>query len=710
MGVRIAVVIALSTLFSYLHIFQTLRTEALARLEQHVSERGQREEAIFVLTEDDHALLARALEERLKAPPQEDESARFERLFVRLPDGTVRNRREGFDGTRMVGLFVPPGVEVDAALRHRLLASHDVLAQYGPAFHHRFTNTYITTAEGAIIVYWPERPDWCLEVEATYSATTYEYYTLSLPEQNPERRTVWSGVYADEVSKYWMVTSTTPLDMEGRQVATFHHDVLLQELMTRTINEHLPGAYNVLFRDNGELIAHPGLMRDTPEGGTPTPQPADLKGLVEQLKHRDPKQRVLELPGSGDYLSVARLRGPGWNFATVLPARVVSQPAFQAARFVLLMGVLSLLLELALMAWVLKSQITRPLLAFTRTTDRIASGDFQVELDTRREDELGQLASAFQGMADQVRQREEALRRANEGLEQRVKERTRELEDVHRQLVRTARQAGMAEVATNVLHNVGNVLNSVYTSTQVARERAMELRLEHVGRVAGMLQEHQADVGAFLTQDPRGRNVMPFLEKLGSTLVKERQELVSLLEDVGRYTEHIGEIIKVQQSYARTPRLHEPVQLAELVEDALRINDTALTRHHVKVERHLATLPPVPTDKHKVLMILVNLVSNAKHALADTPLESRVVTVTLEQPVPERIRISIRDTGMGIQREMLTRIFQFGFTTRDEGHGFGLHSSAVAAQELGGSLTAHSDGAGRGATFTLELPCPTVMT
>ncbi|HZH77280.1 MAG TPA: ATP-binding protein [Archangium sp.] len=707
MGVRIAVVIALSTLFSYLHIFQTLRTEALARLEQYASERGQREEAIFVLAENDHALLARALQERLKAPPPEDEPTRFDRLFVRLPDGTVRNRREGFDGTRMIGLFVPRGVEVDAALRHRLLASHDVLAQYGPAFHHRFTNTYITTAEGAVIVYWPERPDWCLEVDPTYSATTYEYYTLSLPEQNPERRTVWSGVYADEVSKYWMVTSTTPLDLEGRQVATFHHDVLLRELMTRTVNEHLPGAYNVLFRDNGELIAHPDLALEAPAGETTGPQPTHLQGLVEQVRRREPEQRVLELPGSGDYLSVARLRGPGWNFATVLPAHVVSQPAFQAARFVLLMGVLSLLLELALMAGVLKSQITRPLLSFTKSADRIASGDFQVELDTRREDELGQLATSFQVMADQVRQREEALRRANEGLEQRVKERTRELEDVHRQLVRTARQAGMAEVATNVLHNVGNVLNSVYTSTQVARERAMELRLEHVSRVAGMLQEHQADLGTFLTQDVRGRNLMPFLEKLGGHLVKERQEIVSLLEDVGRYTEHIGEIIKVQQGYARTPRLHEPVHLAELVEDALRINETALTRHHVKVERHLAPLPPVPTDKHRVLMILVNLVSNAKHALEDTPPERRLLTVTLEQPVPERMRISIQDNGMGIPQEMLTRIFQFGFTTRDEGHGFGLHSSAVAAQELGGSLTAHSPGQGQGATFTLELPCTT---
>ena len=189
----------------------------------------------------------------------------------------------------------------------------------------------------------------------------------------------------------------------------------------------------------------------------------------------------------------------------------------------------------------------------------MASGDFQVELDTSRDDELGQLARSFQLMADEVQQREEALRQANEGLEQRVEERTRELKEVHMQLVQTARRAGMAEIATNVLHNVGNVLNSVYTSAQVAKERMTGMRLEHVGRVASMLQERQSDLGTFLTQDERGKHVMPFLDKLGQNLLEERQEIVSLLDDVGRYTEHIGDIVKVQQNYARTPRLHEPV-------------------------------------------------------------------------------------------------------------------------------------------------------
>ena len=166
----------------------------------------------------------------------------------------------------------------------------------------------------------------------------------------------------------------------------------------------------------------------------------------------------------------------------------------------------------------------------------------------------------------------------------------------------------------------------------------------------------------------------------------------------------VGDIVKVQQNYARTPRLQEPVHLAGLVEDAIRINAAGLTRHQVKVVRQLADLPPVLTDKHKVLMILVNLVSNGKYAMDGVPVPDRVLSVKLEQLPHEPVRIQVHDNGMGIAPEMLTHIFQYGFTTREEGHGFGLHSSALAAQEMGGSLTVHSDGPGRGATFTLELP------
>jgi len=693
MGLRIAVVIALGTLFSYLHLFNTLRDQSLVQLERSVAERSQREESIFLLAEDNHAFLKKALQERIQALSQQEVSSRFDGLFVELPDGTVRNRPEGFDGTKMVGLFVPRGVSVDADLRRRILASYDVLTRYAPAFHSRFTDTFIVLPEGAMILYWPDGPTYCQDAAPTESIISQEFFPLTLPENNSERKTAWTGVYEDSISGNRMVTVTTPLDVEGRHVASIGHDLFLEELVARTSDDRLPGAYNVIFREDGRFIAHPPEMK--------------TKGnhIFERVKNRQPGQSVLELPESGEYLAVARLQGPDWNFVTVLPESVVAKPALQAARYVLVFGLGSLVLELAIMFWVLRRQISQPLLAFTHATDQIATGNFKVELDTRRQDELGQLAQAFRLMADEVQRREEALRRANEGLEQRVDERTRELKDVHRQLVQVARQAGRAEVATSVLHNVGNVLNSVHTSAMLAKERLVGLQVEDVGHLAAMLEERRGDLGTFLTQDERGRNVMPFLSGLGQHLRTECHEAVSLLDEVGRYTEHIGTIVKLQQNYTRAPRLNEQANLAELLEDALRINSAGLTRHEVRVERQLSPVPQLITDKHKVLMILVNLISNAKYALDGAPAEKRCLTLRMENPTAERVRIEVRDNGVGIEPELLTRIFQHGFTTREDGHGFGLHSSALAAQELGGTLTAHSEGPGRGATFILELPC-----
>ncbi len=710
MGVRIAVIIALTTLFSYLHMRHTLRREALARLEQHVSERAEREEAIFVLAEDNHATLRKALQERIRALEPREVEARFELLFARMPDGSVRSRLEGFDGTKMPGVYVPRRVNLDLDVRRRILAAYDVLSQYGPALLTRFTDTFITLPEGPNIIYWPANPTYSHDAGPDEDFSSLEYVVSSLPEKNPRRLTSWTAVYEEPITHGRLVTAATPVDLDGRLVMTVGHDVLLDELMTRTLNARLPGAYNVILRDDGELIAYPGMKEETAPGTAATPpedpeRMAHLRSLSERVKNRSPGETPLVLPEHQEYLAVARLKGPGWNFVTVLPEIEMSRPAAEAARIVLLLGVGSLILELIIMSWVLRQQVTRPLLAFSQATERLASGnDLQVELDTSREDELGQLARSFRLMANEVQRREESLRQANETLEQRVQERTRELGDIQQQLVQTARRAGMAEIATNVLHNVGNVLNSVYTSAQLARERTAQMRLEHVRRLANLLDEHQSDLGTFLTQSPQGQHMRPFLHTLGENLLEERKEILSLLEEVGRYTEHIGDIVNVQQDYARVPRLQEPVLLSASVEDALRINAAGLTRQQVKVERHLEPLPPVLTDKHKLLMILVNLISNAQHALEEVPADERRLSVKLERTPEARLRLSIHDSGVGIAPEMLTRIFQSGFTTREEGHGFGLHSSALAAQELDGSLSAHSDGPGRGATFTLELP------
>jgi PAS domain S-box-containing protein len=278
------------------------------------------------------------------------------------------------------------------------------------------------------------------------------------------------------------------------------------------------------------------------------------------------------------------------------------------------------------------------------------------------------------------------------------------LKGLHKQLLETSRQAGMAEVATSVLHNVGNVLNSINVSASVAEDVVGNSRLPDLLRLARLLQEHAADEAAFLTSDPRGQKVPEIIRQLAERLDSEQAAVREELGSLRRNVDHIKNIVAMQQSYARASGVLENIQVAELVEDALRMNAGALERHAVKVVRDYAALPPICTDKHKLLQIIINLVRNAKYACDDSGRdEKQIMLRTTSQD--GWVRIAVIDNGVGIPAENLTRIFSHGFTTRKDGHGFGLHSGVLAARDLGGSLTVHSEGPGRGAAFTLELPC-----
>ena len=281
-----------------------------------------------------------------------------------------------------------------------------------------------------------------------------------------------------------------------------------------------------------------------------------------------------------------------------------------------------------------------------------------------------------------------------------------ELTELHKQLLDASRKAGMAEIATSVLHNVGNVLNSVNISTGLMVESVKKSRASSLARVVALLEEHAQDLGAFITQDSRGKHVPAHLAQLAEHLQAEQEANVRELESLRRNVDHIKEIVAMQQNYATFGGVKEMVNVVNLVEDSLRMNEGALSRHEVEVIREFEEVPPLNVEKHKILQILVNLLRNAKYACHDSERADKRLTVRVANG-EGRVRISVIDNGVGIPPENLTRIFNHGFTTRKDGHGFGLHSGALAAKEMGGSLTVHSDGVGQGASFTLELPCPT---
>lgn len=277
-----------------------------------------------------------------------------------------------------------------------------------------------------------------------------------------------------------------------------------------------------------------------------------------------------------------------------------------------------------------------------------------------------------------------------------------ELARVHKALASAARQAGMAEVKTNILHNVGNVLNSVNLAVTRLTKRVKDSKIQSLERVAALVEENADQLATFVSTEERGKSLPAYLTKIAAQLSADRDALLGELCVLADNISHIKQIVRMQ-GHAKTSSMAEPALPAELIEDALRIEEPALVRHHITLRRELSAVPTITVDKHKVLQILVNLLSNAKNACNDTESAEKQIIVRLTTS-ELGVRIAIIDNGVGIAPDILPRIFTHGFTTRTNGHGFGLHSAALAAQDLRGSLQAASDGLSQGATFTLDLP------
>lgn len=332
--------------------------------------------------------------------------------------------------------------------------------------------------------------------------------------------------------------------------------------------------------------------------------------------------------------------------------------------------------------------------------------------------------AADQRLVAAVRE-QETLRQANTDLERWVKMRTAELEqsnevlqeeiqmrkavqqklaELNAEISITARKAGMAEVANSVLHNVGNVLNSVNVSASTLGDKLRRSRLSTLPPLAALLSEHADSLGDFLTSNPQGRLVPDYMQKLARYWETEYAGLLGEVKTLEESVRHIREIVSRQQSLSGLSGVLEEVSLPQLMEDAVSINGDSLQRHDITVVRDFANAPPVVLDKLKLLQILVNLIRNAMDAVVSGRVGARKIVLQIAAAEEERVVIRVSDNGCGISQENAARLFTYGFTTKPEGHGFGLHASAIAAKELGGSLTAVSAGSGEGACFTVELP------
>jgi signal transduction histidine kinase len=354
----------------------------------------------------------------------------------------------------------------------------------------------------------------------------------------------------------------------------------------------------------------------------------------------------------------------------------------ETQRLLLTASFCAIFIGAAIVWWVIR-KTTQPLRDLRASVEAVGRGDLSRRVTFQYQDECGELAEVYNRMAENLKASREQLEKA------------------HAELVESSRLAGMAEIAAGVLHNVGNVLNSINIASCMVTESVKSSKAANLGKVVSLLREHETDLGHFLTQDPKGKQAFGYLATLSEILIKEQEAVVRELAQIQQGTKHIEEIVRAQQSYAKVSGVLETLKVSDVVSDALKMSVTG--KNSIQIVKEIPENLTVTVEKHKVLQILVNLMRNAKQACDGSAAEVKKLTVCATNG-GDFIHISVSDNGIGIAPQNIGRIFSHGFTTKKEGHGFGLHSSAATATQLGGVLRVNSDGIGKGATFTLEIP------
>ena len=337
---------------------------------------------------------------------------------------------------------------------------------------------------------------------------------------------------------------------------------------------------------------------------------------------------------------------------------------------------------------VIGSFLMRPILRVTQVARKISQGAdaSSADLPLGRGDEVGEMALAIDHML------------------KRLDDNRKELLVAGRKAMEASRSAGMADVATTVLHNVGNVLNSVNVSASVVSDMVRSSKALGIGKVAELFAQHKGALGSFVSDDPRGQKIPEYLTKLATAVEGERSRMSEELTSLTKNIDHIKAIVSLQQSHAKTGGVVERLSISDLLDDALKFNFAARERSGIDLVRDYGAPGEIEIDRHKLFQVVMNLLSNAQHALRDGDKTFKQIVLRTRQMPNAMLAIEIQDNGIGIPAENLDRIFQHGFTTKPDGHGFGLHSAACAIAELKGSLAVRSDGPGRGAAFTILLP------
>lgn len=280
-------------------------------------------------------------------------------------------------------------------------------------------------------------------------------------------------------------------------------------------------------------------------------------------------------------------------------------------------------------------------------------------------------------------------------------------EAVNQQQFEKMRQLGMAEISASVLHSVGNVLNSVNVAANSISEIVAKSKISELEKLSSLINSNKDNLADFFKNDTRAQRIPDYLNNLNEYWKNEKSIITKDIDTLLKNTALIVSIISSQQDLSKSKLDSESiVSINELLDESLLVTGVNLKKE-ITIKKTYNLNHAIMTDKLKLLQIIINILRNAKDALLLSKKKNKLLTINTSVYKNEKVIIEITDNGIGILPKNLNRIFFHGFTTKQTGHGFGLHTSIIAMHELGGEIKVKSEGEEQGATFILELPYKT---
>jgi len=719
MSLWVAVVVLVSAILAFFHVMSNLEAQTKRELEKYIAERGQRESRIFQLAQDNLTLLRDQFIKELGQPSQGDIDAKFERIYFPWKDGTLRNFSQNrsvkeFDTTRFPSAVIGRKVVLTPELKQRLLIGYQLLSAYGPAWSNRFVDLYFTTPENTDTNYWRGTPR-NLEVQPNFHNPTEEYFYVADPRHNPERKPAWTGVYLDTAVNIWMVSAIVPIYQGDRFLGIVGHDIVLTDLMDQTIHNQLPGTYNLIFRSDGRLIAHPDHIQELQQAqgklniqDTKDPHLQRIFKLVADAKERS---IVIDNPVDQEYLALTHLQGPNWNLVTVYPKSLLAGIAFDTTKFVLISGAVALFVGILILYLVLHHQVAKPLRQLTDASDQVSKGNFEIDLDDTRRDELGDLASSFNSMTSQLKMSFIQLEAANAELEDRVEERTKELQSTleeirrtHTQMVQSEKMSSLGQLVAGVAHEINNPVNFIHGNLMHVQEYSRGL--------LHLIQLYQQDcpTPSSVTQERTEEIDLAFIQ----------EDLPKMLDSMKLGTDRIRQIVLSLRNFSRLDEADmKAVNIHDGIDSTLVILGNRLKaraeRPEIEVIKDYGSLPDVECYVGQLNQVFMNILANAIDALEEfnfgrsfeeiqaNPNQIKLCTSVIDSGW---VQIEISDNASGMPEETRQRIFDPFFTTKAVGKGTGMGMSIsyqVITNKHGGKLACFST-LGQGTQFVIQIP------